>query len=378
MRTDTTDDWVAITSQLRKYSIQTCCRDILIMDERTAIYFQFGDDAMDVEEDIEYLVGSAAHQTTMRQLVAFACWRGLKRKVKLATFHTGQASMAASIVSYDPVLDNTPRAKRSPDAPDESQSKRPRRHGGGNCASGIAGSRRHFAGWQAVYVFQMAVVPFAAYQTAPSTDSGDVGSSPPHGDRPPKRDFEPPEETSWSVVDVISTNVALLECAGHQYVGKWFGVRSDRGGISHSGRKEESEVYFDNEVAVYSHCHTLQGCEIPHCYGVGDISGINGVVLVVEYVPGPGVGDVLLAFRESEIDSDEAVTWLHTLKGSATDAVKALHRFNVVHLDLHGWNMVVLNDSVVLLDFDVSMLYTDGKGLREWEDWVCLEAAFAV
>lgn len=347
------------------------------MDERTAIYFQFGEDAMDVEEDIEYLIGSAAHQTTMRQLVAFACWRGLKRKLKLATFHTGQPAVSGTIVAYDPVLDNTPRAKRSPDAPDESQSKRPRRHGAGNGASS-AGSRRQFAGWQAGYVFQMAVVPFAAYRTAPSTDSGYVGSSPPHGDTPPKRDFEPPEGTSWRVVDVMSTNVALLECAGHRYIGKWFGVGSVRGGISHTGNTEESEVYFDNEVAVYCHCHTLQGCEIPHCYGVGDIPGINGVVLVVEYVPGPTVAAVVDKVRDGEMDADEGARLLRTLKSSATDAVKALHRFNVVHLDLHGWNMVVLNDSVVLVDFDVSMLYSDGKGLREWEDWVRLGAAFAV
>lgn len=339
-----------------------------MLDERTAIYFQFGEDSNDVEDDIEYLVGSAAHPTTMRQLVAFACWRGLKRKLKHGTFGTGPPSASADIVPCNSILDNNSRGKRSPDGTDESHLKRPRRQGSGN---GSAGSSHQFGGWQAGYLFQMAVAPLAAYRTAGSTDSGYLVSSLPHGDTPPKRDFDPPEGTAWRVVDVMSKNVALLECAGQRYIGKWFDVRSDWGEIDCPVKKQESEVYFYNELTVYGLCHALQGCEIPHCYGVGEISGIGGMVLIVEYVAGPTVTDLLHKFREGEMDAK----WLATLKGSATDAVKALHRFHVVHLDLLGSNMVVLNDSVVIVDFDVSMVFPDG---REWEDWARLGSTFAV
>lgn len=360
-----------MASQMRKSAVQTRCRDVLVMDERTAIYFQFSEDLNDVEDDIEYLVGSESHPMTMRQLVAFACWRGLKRKMKLANFSTQSLATSAALLPCT-VVDSAPRGKRSPETMDGSQPKRSRHDSTGN---GGRGPTLQFGGWEAGYEFQMAQAPFVVYQTTGSTDCECPGSTSSLGDTPPKRAFAPPEGTSWRVSKVIWEKVAVLECAGRQYIGKWFDVRSDYGETNHGGEKEEAETYFHNEVTVYVRCHALQGREIPHWYGVGNIAGISGKVLVVEYLPGPTVADILHKFRKGEMDltaEHHGAKWLAGVRDSAIKAVQALHRFNVVRVDLCGQNMVILNNSVVIVDFDVSMVAPEGRELQEWEEWVRL------
>lgn len=149
---------------------------------------------------------------------------------------------------------------------------------------------------------------------------------------------------------------------GKEFIGKWFGVRpvSDS-----SSEKEDAEVYLGNELAVYTICHALKGAEILHCSGIGEIPGAAGIVFVLEYSP------VRLSHRWCAV----ARTSPRRLKSAATDA---LHAHDAVHLDLHGWNMVVPDDETVVVDFDVIMVYNDGRGVREWEDWVLLKAAFEV
>lgn len=219
----------------------------------------------------------------------------------------------------------------------------------------------------------MSVTPITPYRIAPSTDSGYLGSSPPRGTHPPKRERDPPTGTSWSVVDVAANHVAVLECDGRQFIGKWFWVRPDWDWTKDSEDKKDAEVYLGNELAVYTICHTLQGAEIPHCYGIGQLPGVAGVVLVLEYIPGPTLTQTMNDGLNLDPPRKER------LKSTATDAIKALNAHGVVHLDLHGWNLIVPDeDTVVVVDFDVSMVYPDGRGVREWEDRVFLKAAFEV
>lgn len=78
------------------------------------------------------------------------------------------------------------------------------------------------------------------------------------------------------------------------------------------------------------------------------------MVLVVESV----AGEIVRKARDGEMGVDEK-----RRKGSVADGVQAFHRFHVVQLDLGG-NMVVRNDAVVIVEFDVRLGVSDGTGLR--------------
>lgn len=228
-----------------------------------------------------------------------------------------------------------------------------------------------FRGWEGTDTFTMSVVPFSPYPNPSSAGSEYLGSSSLQSAQKTRRERDPPNSASWAVVNMITTHVAVLLCDGQQYVGKWFGVRPDWSAEKHEGIKLDAEVNIDNELVVYTVCHALQGAGIPHCYGVGEILGVTGRVLVLEHIPGPTVAQLVGGGLDCVPGRKKG------LVNAAGDVLRALHKRGVVHLDLHPWNMVVFaGETVVVVDFDMSMVCTDEKGVREWEDWVLLKAAF--
>lgn len=243
----------------------------------------------------------------------------------------------------------------------------------GQDAAGDSAERKtqKFLGWEGTDTFTMCVVPFSAHPNASSAGSEYLGSSSPQGSQQTRRERNPPDGVSWAVVNKITTHVAVVWCGGQQYVGKWFDVRPNWRAEEHEGNKPDAEVNIDNELAVYTVCHTLQGAGIPYCYGVGEIQGVAGRVLVLEHIPGPTVAQLVGGGLDCVPGRKEG------LYDAAVDVVRALHVRGVVHLDFHSWNMIVFEgETVVVVDFDMSMVCADGRSVREWEDWVMLKAVF--
>lgn len=87
---------MTVTQQLRKFAISAPCNHILVMDQRVGIYFEFYDPSDD-DEYINYLLSVpsdllnddnrliAPHGFTLRELLAFMCYRAFGSVFELRT-----------------------------------------------------------------------------------------------------------------------------------------------------------------------------------------------------------------------------------------------------------------------------------------------------
>lgn len=104
------DDWVTVTQQLREYAITANCNHIIVMDQRVGIYFEFGD-PLDGDEVINFLLSVppdlltdgnrqiAPYGFTLRELLAFMCFRAFGSVFKLRTAPVPGSGAAISVDS---------------------------------------------------------------------------------------------------------------------------------------------------------------------------------------------------------------------------------------------------------------------------------------
>lgn len=402
-------DWVEVTKQLRKYACLIGVRDIIAMDQSCAVYFRFGTAQDDPGANIEFLLSTPKDSgwqdpmgLTLRQLVAFLCWRGLETQgVETQSFDGKGKRKSSDTERYTDIV--------TPPEPSSQSRKRPG-DGGGDTgrrvlpqrntrgASSREGAESPFTEWtkgkEVVLQFVAdddingynASRPMAWDKTFDS-GFGEQTTSPSRNSKVYRnyRPFLSPlgsAVVTFKVIRVITPHVAVLSSGGESHprlaVAKLFGLH------------KLSPKLLANELRVYHHCEVLQGCEIPYLYGVWHVirpQGLFHCALLTEYID-PGITIASLVAQidntENSKDRDEAIARLRRVHPSAERALQALHDCCVSHNDAYGRNMVISGaeeESVVIVDFDVAIVY-DGEPQkakwREWENWALFRDAFSV
>ncbi|KAL0630672.1 hypothetical protein Q9L58_010477 [Maublancomyces gigas] len=367
-RTDPTADWAKITRQLRKYVIDSAALDIIVMDEGTAIYFTFPLDSTIDSDSVSYAVATSGPfsdpamavnplKLTLRELVAFMCFRSLVR-VGIQPRDFTEGSTTAVDAGDAPVFSDSQSQKRPP-PPDTSrrvQPKRVRHQPQTNVSNAVT-----FTGWR---VNQLVTLKSTSNLRAHSRDSGFHEIE----DRK-RRDYHSPFTTAgetaiiYRVQEIFTFAVAVLSPHGSSSLS-----------TNVVAKIPYSDDHLSTELRAYEVLSPLQGDCVPYCYGTGTIDGRS--VLLTEYIA-PGT---TIASLESSCDRSRAVA----LKTSAIAALQSIHSHGVIHKDACGRNLLVCgvgeDEKVVVADFDIARVYEgDYKTiieLRAWQDRAFVNDAF--
>lgn len=392
VKRDHTNDWKEVTRQLRKYAHTTGVRDILVMDEYTAIYFEYPEAADKEEEAVMYLVattdpvaGRSIPEMSMRELVVFVLLRALNRKdIKLCDTDTsetaktkvdnppGYRDLLTDNFDAEPDPSNNDKKRRS--GPGTNRREQPKRGKTSHRGDTYQAFGEQFDGWVQDSIIELEFLSHVApvrgelgdSYSAHSPDSGLGRSSPSHHQSrklhlvPTTINAAGNQTTVLVVEKAITKNVALLTTVDKslRVIGKHFGLHRD------------APIWLGKELAAYAACVQPQGDEIPYLYGVSQVvqsSPFTNIVLLTEFIePGTTIADLVHdAYMVYDTDDDDEIARLDRLQESATRAMHSLHARRVIHNDLAGRNLLVSNEGdgerVVVIDFDCSMVFTENN-----------------
>lgn len=368
------------------------------MDQQVGIYFEF-EDLSDEEERVNFLLSVppvllnddnrriAPHGFTLRELLAFMCFRAFGSVFELRTAPAPDSGHAISIDSdsYSASLPpDVGQGTRKHSLPATQPSRQqPKRSAKSYRLHPPEDTSTPFTTWVLGSTITLRLfIDGTPEASSPSTRSRAVSQSDSgfHETISPRRrtttfstrHFNPPQPAAGSdtltftVTHVFTRAAAVLETSvGTAYVAKLFSPLHTR--ISHELLAEE--------VAAYSAALTLQGREIPYLYGRWSVPDAPHLgILLTEYIdPGYTIADLKAAGEFAAVAK---------LRHSAEMAVEALHAKGVRHGDLVGRNMVVsgegASERVVLVDFDMAQVEGCEGKRRRWADWVFLRNAFRV
>lgn len=388
-----TENWVALTQQLRTYAQNSMAKDIIVMDEAAAIYFRFVDSPEDVYDNVEFLIvdstcegATASSPFSTRELVAFVCWRALVKNGVKFPDGANVCNSETAMNRYQSILE----PRRSPEL--RRQTFNNPREISHQSSSRVqtekhSESIKRFAGWSVCHAFELGLVsPFDHHADEelsglpqldvqlPFTSLGPgcdgIRSSSYYDSNRQARDFnQPPSGRGMYIVENLFAD-HVAEVSSPQLPGRWI--------AKFFGTDTESMEKLASEVRIYNLCKQYQGREIPYAYGIGVMD--SGRVLLMEAIsPGTTIARIQGAAREGD---QEAASRLQRLMISAKVAVELLHRYGVVHNDLYGENLLVCksegrgDEAVVITDFDAAIVFDDGSGKKQCEDWAIFRAAF--
>lgn len=374
---DPTDDWKAITRQLRMYATGCNARDVLVMDETVGIYFRFPSDPRNHSDHHGYLYASTELgqsfdgdlRVSLPELVVFTLFSAFdRRNIKLRDFTlpVSPIVIGPNTRPYQNVLPAPP-----PDSKKRARSTLSRRQApkrGKQNESPDSVPQESFDRMVVGTTLTLELIPgktptLTARQRASSIDSGfsdGIHSS-------PKSCSSGIPITSATARDVILSATVTIE----RILKKHVAVVTD--GKTHFIAKlfpphsaADPECLLNKELDVYRECASLQGTYIPYLYGVyraiKRTPYFSSPILLTEYIgTGRTVADVV--YLAGELDEDELVEAedeLGVLRAGAVNAADQMHRMGVIHADLSGRNMVVLDKRhVVLVDFSYSVVVKD-------------------
>lgn len=394
-----TDDWKAITRQLRMYATGCKARDVLVMDEGCGIYFRFPSDPSNHSDHHGYLYASTELgqsfdgdlRLSLRELVVFTLFAAFdSHKIKLHDFTVPASPMLSgpNTRPYRNVLPSPP-----PDNKKRARSTEPRRQApkrGKQSDSADPAPQESFKRMVVGTTISLELIPgkTPARQRASSIDSGFFDAT--HGS--PKScasTVASPLMPSAAARDVIRTATVTVE----RILKKSVAVVTD--GKTHFIAKlfpphtsADPDRLLNQELDVYRECANLQGTYIPYLYGVYRAVKrppyFSSPILLMEFI-GDGRTVADLVYLAGELNEDEfadAVEDLAVLQASAVNAAESLHRMGVIHADLSGRNMVVVDKHhVVLVDFGYSVVVKDEPRrfkVRRDDDIKQLKKAFEV
>lgn len=398
---DHTDDWTAVTRQLRMYAASSNIRDVLVMDEKVGIYFCFPRDPSCANDSHDYTWASTelgsdfgnVPRLSMRELVVFCLLAALERNnVPLRDF-AAEALSAIPVPTTRPYRNVLPGPE--PIAPDETK-KRPYSTTRSDRTDVKRGKQKDavdavpqdtFNGWVLNSEIEFEFIPEKApIQLTPpghvrgsSIDSGFHDGTSPYNSPPKIGLRERPQVVSLTVDGILKTNVALVSNGTNKFIAKLF---------CWSLSQTDPNESLQTELDAFAQCDSLQGTYIPRLHGVCRIRRplplYYCLVMLIEYIGSGVTVDALVDAANELEDEDEfqcAKTQLATLKASAKLAVQKIHSRHIVHADLSGRNMVVHEDQVVLVDFGCAKVgctdlavFNSGKE----QDRLRLESVFAV
>lgn len=324
------------------------------MDETTAIYFCFAADATLEFHRVSYVVATFGHSSlnthnfTLRELVAFMCWRSLDRVgTPFRDFKDGSSTTVDS--GYTSVLDLDAET-RAPKRPPSEIQRAPKRKKSESFTQEPDASA---VGWRVGELVTLNA-------SEPSRDSSYQGCLDTSSDNLPQRPFcRPLTSAKFRVTQVLTPAVAVLSPE-----------------ISHpSSASVIAKIPYSSrhrkiELDAYNVLLPLQGSLVPYCYGTAKTT--QGLVILTEFI---APGTTIAALRESG-------EWarIQGLQDMALVALKRIHELGVLHRDANGNNIVVCEgEGVVLVDFDAARVYDVRTAMdKAWEDRARVKAAFAV
>lgn len=188
----------------------------------------------------------------------------------------------------------------------------------------------------------------------------------------------PPVAATVTVERVIKKYIAIVTDGKTRFIAKLFPPHT----------ANNPERLLNKELVVYRECACLQGSYIPYLVGV--YRAVKGshfsspIVLTEDSGTGKTVADLvaLAGDLDDQDDISRAETQLALLPERATNTIGTLHRMKVIHADLSGSKMIVVDGGqVVLVDFCFSSVLKDEpwrfKARRD-DDLQQLKKAFEV
>lgn len=385
------DDWKAVTRQLRMYATVTKVRDVLVMDEYVGIYFRFPSDPTQVDEVHEYLFASTERgqgfdsnlRLSIRELVVFVLLSGLDRNnVRLRDFSSETPSMVLfgpNTKPYHNVLssDGVAPEKKRRSGPSANTQPQSHKKGKGLESDYKYTFDRMALGAKITLALVIEESPIIVGEATP-VDFGlqPATNAPPLGETGTR--VAPPPTVTVTVERILKKNVAVVTSGPHRFVAKMFPPDPDR----------DPEIMRRRELDVYEECVNLQGICIPYLIGVYCVVAksprYNSLVMIIEYI---GYGDTISQIVEvargltEQDEIDRVNSKLAVLKASAKKALESIHHYKVAHGDVAGRNMIVQGDDVVIVDFGYSMVLKDNPEKfesRRDNDMLHLDKAFEV
>lgn len=396
VRMDLTDDWKAVTRQLRKYAASSTIRDVLVMDDSAGIYFRFPSNPYEVDDGHDCLCACGPGTSginpslSLRELVVYVLLCALDRhKVPLRDFANEPATTPLAVGPNTRPYQNVLPSTLPPMDPKKSHGREPsarlqgQRRGNQHASSYQDTFKTWVLGSSVTLEFMPDIAPVRVGTGQPrrlSVDSGfgdgTTRTSPNNSPRKPgplrssaTGTTEHSTFTTLTVTRIIKKNVALVTGDGARtLVAKLFPPHSD----SDPGK------WLNKELAVYAECAHLQGSHIPYLHGVcrvvDPVPATGGLVMLTEYI---GCGTTVAEM----VHQGASRQTLEELHESASEALDCLHRRGVVHSDIAGRNMLVCGNRVVLVDFGQAWVLKGEQGrfrMRREDDLVMLRRVFAV
>lgn len=398
IKTDTTDDWKAVTRQLRMYAASSNIRDVLVLDECVGIYFCFPEDPNESGHQHDFLYASTKlgpdfgvnPRLSLRELVVYAILSSLDRKnIELRDFAADGSpiTVGPNIRPYRNVLPGIAPAPSSKKRQGSSSSTHTRRQGSKRGKPSEPVPHDRFDRFILVLELLPDMAPVATRGRISSRDSGFYDATdrtPPKKDTPPAAKLVAAPVITLHVERILKDTVALVTDGASHFIAKLFPTHSDK----------DSARRLAAELAVYTECATVQGTFIPYLQGVYRFCGASAhntsLVMLTEYIgAGTTIASIIEALYEipdgnadDDLEFERGMNRLAKLHDRAKTALEALHRRKVVHADVVARNIVVdENDNVVLVDFGYSLVLRDDLArfrVRRDDDLAQLRNAFAV
>lgn len=394
---DPTDDWQAVTRQLRMYATSCETRDVLVIDEGVAIYFRFPEDPSDENGFHEYLYASTEMgqsfvgelRLSLRELVVFVLFSAFEsHNIELLdpeadaprTILVGPNTRPYRNVLPTPAL--TPDSKKRPRSSSGQRHQASKRAMRGDPDPQASFERMVVGATLKLELIRSKSPVCTGRQRGSSLDSGfhDVSNSFPEARvRPPPSTDNPTNAATVTVERLLKPYVAVVTDGTTRFIAKLFPPHS----------AADPERMLSRELAVYRECSDLQGGYIPYLHGVYRAvrrgPRFSSPIMLTEFVgTGKTIADLvaLAGVLDDDDELDAAEKALAVLQDRALDALAALHQRTIVHSDLGGANMLVVDkDHVVLVDFGYSMVLKDAARRfksRSKEDLRRLKQAFEV
>lgn len=374
---DPTDDWVAVVTQLERYTGDSEIRDVIIMDETVGIYFRFRAKSchfLSASTELDPDFRAECSRLSLRELVVCAIMSSLDRNnIELRDYVAENYPITVEritrqchniITECEPPRDT----ENHPGPTEDSRRARKRRR------MNRFGFQDAFDMWLLGASIKLEFLPDKAplrVAHAQSSGSRDATNSGPPDVNPASASTN---IATLTVERTFKKNVALLTDGESHFVAKVFTPDS----------YQDANQSLDSELAVYAECECLQGTYLPYLYGVGRVLNTPArygscVVMLSEYI-GSRTTVAHIIDDYYEYDDERIKVRLTHLQESVMRALHSLHNLKVVHVDVAGRNMVVDDqDQIVLVDFEHAMVLKENllrfKSRRD-EDLKKLEEVF--
>ncbi|KAA8910902.1 hypothetical protein FN846DRAFT_937405 [Sphaerosporella brunnea] len=312
------DDWVNVTTQLRRYACINGFNQAVVMDGCHALYFHFTDPD-DEDATVRYMMASISggpvgfnHVVTARELLLFAFFTALAR-ISPTRDYIAVPVPAGSQPDYaevypPPAITPTPALSSSPP---------------------FRSTARQLLLRTSTQCFPRCVITTA--DITPSKGGDSVLST----RRPPKPFFLEQVVLREIIVEAITNRGRTMATS----------PPSDRFSTP-PPTKDLMLKYFNSrevlmayqEATAYAELKSLQGYRIPFCYGVYDVDGQDGVILLFEEIQGCTLLETLEKLSADNYDEFKKIY------RECWECMQLIHECGYAHRDIKGDHIMMLGN----------------------------------